>query len=152
MTVSNLGDVVSYSSGNPSSNDSAQGVVIFTPGSTSPLGTTGNPLVTQTSSLQTTADLTSSLTTINTATTTTLSTATASVRTRVYRMRIDVAAAQTLTFNAQTNDVFTFAAAGHYVYDFSTRPWFTTAVNTAFTVTSTTTAVTNIVIEFTKVA
>lgn len=118
------------------------------------LGTSAAPLQTATSSLQTTADLTSSLTTINTATTTTISgtAGAASVRTRVYRLRIDVAAAQTLTFNASVNDVFTFAGAGHYVLDFATRPWFVTAVNTAFTVTTTTTAVTNVVCEFTKVA
>jgi len=114
------------------------------------IGTSTQPLVTQTSSLQTTADLTSALSTINTITTTTLVTATASQRTRVYRLRIDVAGAQTMTFNAATNDVFTFAGAGHYVYDFATRPWFVTALNTAFTVTTTTTAVTNIVVEYTK--
>lgn len=152
MTVANLGDVVRYDGGSPGVNETAQGVVLFTPGSTAPLGTAANPLQTGTSSLQTTADLTSVLTTINTATTTTLTTATASVRTRVYRLRIDVAGAQNLTFNAGVNDVFTFAGAGHYVYDFATRPWFTTAVNTAFTVTTGTTAVTNIIVEYTKVA
>lgn len=124
--------------------------ILIDPATGNAIGGATQPLQTATSNLQTTADLTSALTTINTITTTTLVTATASQRTRVYRMRIDVAGAQVLTFNAAVNDVFNFAGAGHYVYDFATRPWFTTAANTAFTVTSTTTAVTNIVLEYTK--
>lgn len=124
--------------------------ILIDPTSGNPLGTSAAPLQTATSSLQTTADLTSVATNITTATTTPIVTAVASQRTRVYRLRIDVAAAQTLTFNATTNDTFTFAGAGHYVLDFATRPWFTTAVNTAFTVTTTTTAVTNIVTEYTR--
>lgn len=114
------------------------------------LGTAAAPLQTGTSALQTTADLTVVGVAITTATTTIIVNAVASQRTRVYRLRIDVAAAQTLTFNAVTNDVFTFAGAGHYVLDFATRPWFITGFNTAFTVTSTTTAATTVIAEFTR--
>ena len=118
------------------------------------LGTPEAPLQTATSSLQTTSDLTVTRTATSTATTTTITgtDAVAAQFTRVYRLRIDVAAAQTLTFNAAVSDTFTFAGAGHYVYDFATRPWFMTAVNTPFTVTTTTTAATVIVCEFTKAA
>jgi hypothetical protein len=116
------------------------------------IGTAGQPLITQTSSLQTTADLTSALVTISTATTTTLVSATAATKCRVYRMRVDVGAADVLTFNAAVNDVQTYIAAGFRIYDFNTRPWFTTATNTAFTVTTTTTGVVNILVEYTKVA
>lgn len=117
------------------------------------IGTTGNPLVTQTSTIQTTPDLTTTVTTISTATTTTLVTATASTKCRVYRMRVDVGAADVLTFNAASGaDVQTYTAAGFRIYDFATRPWFTTATNTAFTVTTTTTGVVNIIVESTKVA
>ena len=153
MTIANIGDVVSYDgSGNSAVRENAVGVVLMTPGSTAALGTTANPLQTQTSALQTTADLTTVLTTISTATTTTIVAAAASTRTRVYRMRVDVAAADVLTFNSQVNDVQTYTAGGFRIYDFNTRPWFTTAVNTAFTVTTTTTAVVNIVTEYTRVA
>lgn len=118
-----------------------------------PLGGSTSPIFTQTSALQTTADLTTAVVTINTATTTTIVAATASVKTRVYRLRIDVGAADVLTFNAASgNEVMTFAAAGFRIEDFATRPWFTTAVNTAFTVTTTTTGVVNIVCEFAKAA
>lgn len=117
------------------------------------IGTAGNPLITQTSTLQTTADLTTAVVTINTATTTTLVSATAATKCRVYRMRVDVAAADVLTFNAASgNEVMTFTAAGFRIEDFATRPWFTTATATAFTVTTTTTGVVNIIVEFTKVA
>lgn len=117
------------------------------------VGTSAMPLVTATSSLQTTADLTKGFATSTTAGTTTIVTATASQRTRVYRLRIDVAGANVLTFtDANGTEEMNFAGAGFRVYDFATRPWFTTAVNTAFTVTTTTTAKVNIVVEYTKAA
>lgn len=118
------------------------------------VGTSAQPLVTQTSSLQTTADLTKTIVApIVTATTTTLSTATASVRTRVYRMRLDVAGANVITItDASGSEKMNFTGAGFRIYDFATRPWFSTAVNTALTLTTTTTAEVNVVIEFTKVA
>lgn len=128
-----------------------QAVVVVNPDG-SALGSPSSPLTTQTTTLQTTPDLTTVLTTISTATTTSIVAAAASTRTRVYRMRVDVAAADVLTFNAQVTDVQTYTAGGFRIYDFSTRPWFTTAVNTAFTVTTTTTAVVNIVTEYTRVA
>lgn len=117
------------------------------------IGSAASPLYTQTSSLQTLPDLTKGISLITTATTTTLITATASVKGRAYRMRLDVAGANVLTFTDATGvEKMNFAAAGFRIYDFATRPWFTTATNTAFTVTTTTTAEVNIVLEYTKVA
>lgn len=114
------------------------------------LGTAASPLMTGTSSLQTTADLTNLLITISTATTTSLVAAVASQRTRLYRFEIDCAAANSVTINAVVNRVYTFGAGGNIVRDFATRAWATTAVNTALTATTTTTAVTNINIEYTR--
>lgn len=116
------------------------------------IGTAAAPLVTQTSSLQTTSDLTTVLVTISTATTTTIVAAAASTRTRVYRQEVDVNGADVLTFNASVNRVQTYGGIGGRIYDFNTRPWLTTAVNTAYTVTTTTTAVVNITCEYTRVA
>lgn len=153
MTISNQGDVTKYDIGGTVLS-TAQGVVLMSPGSTSALGTVANPLMTGTATLQTTADLTKTIVSpIVTATTTTIATAAASVRTRVYRIRIDVAAANVLTFTDATgSEKMNFTGAGFKIYDFATRPWFTTAINTAFTVTTTTTAEVNIVAEYTKVA
>lgn len=118
------------------------------------VGTTAQPLVTQTSSLQTTADLTKTIVApIVTATTTTLIAAAASVRGRAYRVRIDVAGANILTItDASGGEKMNFTGAGFRIYDFATRPWFSTAVNTALTITTTTTAEVNIVVEWTRVA
>lgn len=118
------------------------------------LGTTAQPLQTATSNLQTTADLTKAIIApIVTATTTTLSTATASVRTRVYRMRLDVAGANVITITDATGgEKMNFTGAGFKILDFATRAWYTTAVNTALTLTTTTTAEVNVTIEYTKVA
>lgn len=117
------------------------------------VGTTAMPLVTATSSLQTTSDLTKSIVSSTTVGTTPIITATAAQRGRVYRLRIDVAGANVLTFtDASGTEEMNFSAAGFKIYDFATRPWFTTAVNTAFSVTTTTTAKVNIVAEYTKAA
>lgn len=117
------------------------------------LGSTAMPLVTATSSLQTTADLTKAVVTSTTAGTTPIISATAAQRGRVYRLRVDVAGANVLTFtDASGTEEMNFAGAGFKVYDFATRPWFVTATNTAFSVTTTTTAKVNIVAEYTKVA
>lgn len=118
------------------------------------VGTTAQPLVTQTSSLQTTADLTKTIVApIVTATTTTIVAAAASVRTRVYRMRIDVAGANVLTITDATGaEKMNFTGAGFKILDFATRPWYTTAINTALTITTTTTAEVNVTAEWTRVA
>ena len=118
------------------------------------LGTAASPLQTGTSALQTTADLTKAIIApIVTATTTTLSTAVASVRTRVYRMRLDVAGANVITITDATGaEKMNFTGAGFKIFDFATRPWYTTAVNAALTLTTTTTAEVNVTLEFTKVA
>lgn len=118
-----------------------------------PVGTTAMPIVTATSSLQTTPDLAKSFATSTTAGTTPIITATAAQRGRVYRLRIDVAGANVLTFtDSSGTEEMNFSGAGFRVYDFATRPWFMTNVNTAFSVTTTTTAKVNIVAEYTKAA
>lgn len=110
-------------------------------------------MTTQTSQLQTTPDLTKVIVAPVTATTTQIVAAAASTKTRVYRMRIDVAGANVLTFTDATGtEEMNFTGAGFRIYDFNTRPWFTTATNTAFSVTTTTTAKANIVCEYTRVA
>lgn len=118
------------------------------------IGTSTQPLVTQTSSLQTTADLTKVIVApIVTATTTTIVAAAASVRTRVYRLRIDVAGANVLTVTDATGgEKMNFTGAGFKILDFATRPWYTTAINTALTITTTTTAEVNVTCEYTRVA
>lgn len=120
------------------------------------VGTAAMPLVTATSSLQTTPDLTKASATSTTIGTTPIVAAAASVRTRVYRLRVDVAGANVLTFVDNQGTAITeemnFTGAGFRIYDFATRPWFTTAVNTAFSVTTTTTAKVNIVAEYTRIA
>lgn len=118
------------------------------------IGTPTQPLVTQTSSLQTTADLTKVIIApIVTATTTTIVAAAASVRTRVYRLRIDVAGANVLTITDATGgEKMNFTGAGFKILDFATRPWYTTAINTALTITTTTTAEVNVTCEYTRVA
>lgn len=118
------------------------------------IGTSTQPLVTQTSSLQTTADLTKVIIApIVTATTTTIVAAAASVRTRVYRLRIDVAGANVLTITDATGgEKMNFTGAGFKILDFATRPWYTTAINTALTITTTTTAEVNVTCEYTRVA
>lgn len=153
MAIVTQGDTVTYTD-TGTTTSTAQGVVLMTPGQTASLGSPANPLVTQTSSLQTTPDLTNLVGAISTATTTAVSTATASVRTRVYRMRINVAGAQQITVQngAATLEVLNFPAAAVLTYDFSTRPWYTTTANTALNFVTTTTAVTNYVLEITKVA
>lgn len=118
------------------------------------LGSSASPLMTGTSALQTTADLTKSIIApIVTATTTTLIAAAASVRGRAYRVRIDVAGANVLTITDATGaEKMNFVGAGFKVLDFATRPWYVTAVNTALTITTTTTAEVNVTVEWTRVA
>lgn len=152
MTIATQGDVVTYSD-TGTTVSTAQGVVLMTPGMTASLGSSANPLYTQTSALQTTADLTTAVVTFNAATTTTLIALTAATKIRVYRMEVDCAAADVLTFNAASgNRVQTYGGIGHIIYDFATRPWFTCATATLFSVTSTTTAAVTITLEYTKVA
>jgi len=131
-----------------------QTIALLDPATGLALGTSSSPLVTATSSLQTTADLTKAIIApIVTATTTTLSTATASVRTRVYRLRLDVAGANVITITDATGaEKMNFTGAGFKILDFATRAWYVTAVNTALTLTTTTTAEVNVTLEYTKVA
>lgn len=128
--------------------------VLIDPATGNPLGTAAAPLVTGTNSLSTGADLTKSIFTITTATTTTLITATAAVRGRAYRLRIDVAAANVLTITDSTGaEKMNFPAAGFRYLDLSRAgPWYVTAVNTALTLTTTTTGEVNITVEWAKAA
>ena len=154
MTIANIGDVVSYDAGEPGIKNTAQGVTLMTPGSTAPLGTASNPLMTGTSALQTTPDLTNVVLAISTATTTVASSAVASQKTRVYRMRLNTAAANVITIlnGATTLEVLNFTGAGFLTYDFATRPWYTTATNAALNITTSAAVAVNVVLEITKVA
>lgn len=138
----------------PNTNGTVGQVVIIDPSNGNALGTFASPMQTTTGALQTISDLTKTIVApIVTATTTTLSTAATGVRTRVYRMRIDVAGANVVTItDAAGAEKMTFASAGFRILDFSTRPWFMSGVNAALTATTTTTAEVNITLEFTKVA
>lgn len=117
-----------------------------------PVGTASNPLMTNTGQLQTTPDLTRTI--LNTATIgdTTISTATASQVTRVYRMRLNVAGATTITIKSAATvlETITFPGAGFLTYDFSTRPWYSTAVNNALVVGNSAAVQVNGVFEYTK--
>lgn len=117
-------------------------------------GTFARLVGTPTSSLQTTADLTKVVIgPIVTAATTVIIPANTGQKGRVYRLRIDVAGANVLTFTDATGvERMNFTGAGFRIYDFSTRAWFVTGANTAFSVTTSTTAEVNIVCEYTRVA
>lgn len=118
------------------------------------VGTSAMPLVTATSSLQTTPDLTTVIVNTAAAGDTTVSTAVAAQKTRVYRMRVNVAGADTVTIKsgATVLETINFAGAGFLTYDFSTRPWYTTATNTALIVTNGSAVQLNAVFEFAKAA
>lgn len=120
------------------------------------LGTAAAPIVTQTSSLQTTADLTTIKIGPITAITgsTAIVAAAASTRTRVYRVRMNVGAANVITIldGATVLERLNFAGAADKVLDFSTRPWYTTTTNTALNYTTSTTAEFNAIFEYTRVA
>lgn len=111
------------------------------------------PIFTEDAAL-TTSDLTSAVVDISTATTTAIVSATASQTTRVYRMRLNVAAAQAITVKDGTTalEVLNFVGAGFLVYDFSSRPWYKTTANTALNFTTTTTGQVNGVVEYIKSA
>lgn len=127
--------------------------ILIDPATGNAIGGAAQPLQTATSNLQTTADLTKTIVQSVTATTTPIVAAAASTRARIYRIRIDVAGANVLSFTDATGtERMNFAAAGFRIYDFATRPWFTGNTNTAFSVTTTTTAEVNIVCEWTRVA
>lgn len=137
----------------PGQDKNVQLVGLLDPATGLALGTTASPLQTATSNLQTVADLTKTIVTpIVTATTTTLIAAAASNKGRAYRVRIDVAAANILTITDATGgEKMNFTGAGFKILDFATRAWYTTAVNTALTITTTTTAEVNVTIEWTRV-
>jgi hypothetical protein len=114
-------------------------------------GTAANPLNTSTAPLST-SDL-SIATAVSTAVgDTSLVPAASGVATRVYRVRFNVAGANTLVIKNGTTvlETITFAGPGFLTYDFSTRPWYKTSTNTALILTTSTTAQVNMVVEFTQ--
>lgn len=109
----------------------------------------GNQIVRD--ALLATSDLTSVIVNITTATTTAIVNAGgASVTTRVHRMRLRIAAAQTIIVKdgVTTLETLTFAAAGSILFDFSTRPWYKTTANTALNFTTSTTGAVEGVVEY----
>lgn len=115
-------------------------------------GTFARLMATPTSTPMTTSGLTSYILNTNVIGDSTASTATASQTTRVHRMRINVAGATTLTVKsaAVTLEVLKFAAAGFLVYDFATRPWYTTATNAALVISNSAAVQVDGVVEFIK--
>lgn len=151
MTVTANGDTVNYLRGPVPS--TAEMVVVVNPDGSSQMGTNAAPGV-QRDAVMPASDLTSVAVNINTATTTAIVGATAAQTTRVHRMRLNVAGAQSITVQsgATVLEVLNFTAAGFMVYDFSSRPWYTTAANQALNFVSTTTAQVNGVVEYIKSA
>jgi hypothetical protein len=101
-------------------------------------------------SLTATTDLSRATLNISTATTTAVVGAVSGQTTRVHRIVMNIAAAQTIHIKdgstTLTGNAMTFAAAQTVIMDFSSRPWFTTSANSAFNfVTTTTGAVTGFV-------
>lgn len=87
---------------------------------------------------------------ISSATTTAVVAAVASQTTRVYRARIYVTGANTLTVKngATTLEVIPFAGAGSLVLDIESDPYWATSVNAALNITTSTSATVNGVIEY----
>lgn len=95
-------------------------------------------------------DLASATAAITTATDTALVTATAGQKTRVHRVTLNVDGANILTFKSASTQLLKFTAAGFYTLNFSDRPWLVTAVNEALNLTTSTTALVNITVEYVK--
>lgn len=107
---------------------------------------TTNPLWIQ-YGVTTTLPFTRATVNITTATTTAIVSATASQTTKVYRMMLNFAAAQTLDIRSASTSLvgapMTFAPGSGLILDFSGTPWFVTASNEALNfVTSTTGTIT----------
>lgn len=128
-------------------------VVAVNPDGTSMAGSNTAPVTTRDAALSTN-DLTAAVINISTATTTAIVSATASQTTRVHRVRLNVAGAQQITVQSAstTREVLNFTASGMLVYDFDSRPWYTTATNEALNFVTTTTAQVNGVVEYIKSA
>lgn len=79
---------------------------------------------------------------ISTATTTAIVAAVAAATTRVHRILLFAAAAQTVQFKdgaTLLTGPMAMAAGGSMILDLSSEPWFKTSTNTAFNLTTTTT-------------
>ena len=82
---------------------------------------------------QTSSDLTAFVVNYSTTGDKTLVAAVSGQTTRVHRLRLNVAAANTITIKdgATTLEVLNFTGAGFLTYDFASRPWYKTSANTA---------------------
>lgn len=100
--------------------------------------------------LLTSSDLTAAVLNISAAATTAIVAAAAGQTTRVHRVRINVEAAQKITVKngAAVLETINFPSAGTVFYDFSSRSWWKTSVNTALNFTTTTTGQVNGVVEY----
>jgi hypothetical protein len=102
--------------------------------------------------LEATSDLTSVTKAISTATDTPIVAAGGGTTTiRVHRITLNVSAACTLTFKSaatQLREPMVFYGPATMVYDFSGRPWLTTAANQALNLTSSNTATVNITVDY----
>lgn len=98
------------------------------------------------------SDLTPVVLNIGTATTTEIVAAVPGQTTRVHRLRINVAAANTVTIKdgSTTLHVMQFTAAEKETFGFSSRPWYITAVNSALNITTSTTGQVNGVLEYVR--
>lgn len=96
------------------------------------------------------SDLSAAVVNISSATTTAIVAAVAGQTTRVHRLRLNVGAAQQITVKdgSTTLEVLNFTAAGFLTYDVSSRPWYTTSVNSALNFTTSTTGQVNGVVEY----
>lgn len=118
------------------------------------VGTSASPLLTGTSALQTTADLTTVKLKTTTATTQQIAAANATNRNRVYRMRLEIGGAGILVIldGATPLEEFNVPAYAKTVYDFATRPWYTSSVNSALSYSISTAVTVNAVFEYTAIA
>jgi hypothetical protein len=152
MTIAPQYDTVSFQDGD--GNLATAKVVVVVNKDGSPLsGSNAAPTV-QRDALLSASDLSPAVVSINTVATTPIVTAAAAQTTRVHRVRLNVAGAQQITVQSggATLEVLNFTGSGFMVYDFSSRPWYVTAVNTALNFVTSTTAQVNGVVEYVRSA
>ena len=119
-------------------------------------GTSGSPLQTSTSALQTTPDLLPTkigpITAITAATD--IIPAVAATKVRAYRIRMNVGGANVITiFDGATQlERLNFAAAADKVLDFATRPWYTSTTAATLRYSTSTAAEFNAIFETTQLA
>lgn len=150
MAVTTNGDVVNYMQG-PDKRTAQMVVAVAADGSAlAGAGSDAAPNVLRDAAMAT-SDLSRAVVAISTATTTVVVAAVSGQTTRVHRLRINVGAAQSITVRdgaSNVLEVLNFTAAGFMVYDFSSRPWYKTAANSALSFITTTTGAVNAVVEY----